>query len=80
MGIQGVVTPNTFLFIDRMAGTQRKEHVKLFSPLSCEGAAGLDVPLVVFDGGELETLGDLGHGQATLDVLLVCKDQQPRFP
>lgn len=38
------------------------------------------MPLVVFDGGELQTLGDLGHRHATLHVLLVCKNQQARFP
>lgn len=47
-----------------------------FSPLPSEGAAGLDVPLVVFDGGKLEALGDLSHRHATLHVLLVSKDQQ----
>lgn len=75
VGIQRVVTLDTFLCIEHMTSTQRNEHVMLFSPLSRKGAAGLDVPLVVFDGGELETLGDLGHGHATLDILLVCKDQ-----
>lgn len=50
-----------------------------FSPLPSEGAAGLDVPLVVFDRGKLEALGDLGHRHATFHILLVGKDQQPCF-
>lgn len=51
-----------------------------FSPLPSEGAAGLDVPLVVFDRGKLEALRDLGHRHATFYILLVGKDQQPCFP
>lgn len=50
-----------------------------FSPLPSECAAGLDVPLVVFDRSELEALGDLGHRHATFHILLVGEDQQPCF-
>lgn len=46
-----------------------------FSPLSSEGTAGLDVPLVVLYRGELEALGDLSHRHAALHILLVGKDQ-----
>lgn len=46
------------------------------SPLSCEGTTGLDVPLVVFDGGKLEALGDLSHRHASFHILLIGKDQQ----
>lgn len=55
------------------------EYRKPISPLPCEGAAGLDVPLVVFDRGELEALGDLGHRHATFHILLVGKNKEPRF-
>lgn len=70
-----IVTSNMFLIMDQITRRRRDESLKRFSPLSCEGAAGLDVPLVVFDGGELQTLGDLSHRHATLHVLLVCKNQ-----
>lgn len=35
------------------------------------------MPLVVFDRGKLEALGDLGHRHAAFHILLVGKDQQP---
>ena len=35
---------------------QLVQPVLLSLPFSCEGAAGLDVPAVVFDGGEVEML------------------------
>lgn len=51
----------------------------LFSPLPCEGATGLDVPLVVFDRGKLEALGDFSHSHAAFHILFVRKYQQSCF-
>ena len=49
----------------------------LYPPFASEGTAGLDVPLVVFNGGQLEALGDLSPRHATFHILLVGEDEQP---
>lgn len=51
----------------------------LFSPLPGECTAGLDVPLVVFDGCKLKALWDFSHSHAAFNILLVSKDQQSCF-
>ena len=49
----------------------------LYPPFASEGAAGLDVPLVVFNRGQLEALRDLSPRHATFHILLVGEDEQP---
>jgi len=48
-------------------------------PFSSEGAAGLDVPLMVFDGGKLKTLRNLSNSHTTLHILFVGENQQTSF-
>lgn len=50
-----------------------------YSPLPGEGAAGLNVPLVVFHRGKLEALRDLSYRHAAFHILLVGEDQQSRL-
>lgn len=45
------------------------------SPFTCQGAAGLDVPWVSFDGVERQALGDLGRRHRTFHVLFVGEDE-----
>lgn len=44
-------------------------------PFTGKRAAGLDVPVVVLDGVEVESVGELCRSHGSLEILLVRKDE-----